>query len=72
MKYKVGDKVKVREDLVVGNFYKMDNSDSFSIFVLYMERYKGNITTIKNVYDTYYILENNKWNWTDEMLESIN
>ena len=41
MKYKVGDKVRVREDLVVDQWYGDD------IFVSGMDSYKGQVVTIK-------------------------
>ena len=67
MKYKVGDKVKVREDLKIGKSYNE------KIFVDDMEKYKGQIVTIKVVGDDNYRIEedNQDWYWTDEMLEDI-
>ena len=61
MKYKVGDKVKIREGLTFGNPRG---------FVCYMSEYCGRTTTIKAIGTDYYILNNcNGWCWTDEMLE---
>ena len=66
MKYEVGNKVKIREDLVMGNRYGADT------FTEDMGQHKGEIATIT------YVTKNNKykldidddyWNWTDEMLE---
>ena len=67
MKYKVGDKVKVREDLEIGKSYDK------KVFVDDMEKYKGQIVTIKVVGDDNYRIEedNQDWWWTDEMLEDI-
>ena len=67
MKYKVGDKVKVREDLKIGKSYNKKT------FVDSMEKYKGQIVTIKVVGDDNYKIEegNQDWYWTDEMLEDI-
>ncbi|MBU5487007.1 hypothetical protein KQI77_02360 [Clostridium sp. MSJ-8] len=67
MKYKVGDKVKVREDLEVDKKY--GNKD----FIDLMEQYKGKIVTIASIESNYYVIEedNGTWAWTDEMLESI-
>lgn len=63
MKFKVGDKVRVREDLVVNKRY-----DGY-LFSKFMEGYKGKIFTIKDVDDdSYELREANYW-WTDEMLE---
>ena len=65
MKYKVGDKVKIREDLIVDDVY---GSDSFAEE---MVEYKGKTATITDVhYDKYEIdLDDGSWYWTDEMLE---
>lgn len=65
MKYKVGDKVKIREDLIVDNVY---GSDSFAEE---MAQYKGKTATITDVYrDKYEIdIDNGSWYWTDEMFE---
>ena len=49
-KFKVGDKVKIREDLKVGCTYN-DNCD----FISKMEKYKGKIAVIKNGYIPVYL-----------------
>ena len=63
MKYKVGDKVRVREDLAADNWYGNE------IVVSGMTCLKGKIVTISKVrYDKYEIEEDNKiWWWTEEM-----
>ena len=67
MKYKVGDKVKVKEDLELDKKYGAED------FVEEMEEYKGKIVTIDTVNrDDYYIEEDYKtYAWTDEMLEDV-
>jgi hypothetical protein len=67
MKHKVGDKVKIREDLIVDNEY---GSDSFAEE---MTQYKGKIATITGVFMSKYDIDidDGDWNWTDEMLEDI-
>lgn len=67
MKYKVGDKVKVRENLEIGKAY------CGQTFVVQMKKYKGQIVTIKVAdYDGYYIEEDEQdWYWTEEMLEDV-
>lgn len=65
MKFKVGDKVRVREDLVIGDCYGKER------FVDGMKEYKGQIFTIKEIYGGVYIFEKNLFNWTDEMLEKV-
>ena len=67
MKYKVGDKVRVRSDLVVDKRYGNDY-----LFNCDMALKKGLEATITHVIDDeYYRLANNFWKWTDEMLEPI-
>lgn len=63
MKYKVGDKVRVREDLIEFEHYKE------VLFVPYMSSFKGKIVTIYNTTDIgYKIKEDSKrYYWTDEM-----
>lgn len=64
MKYKVGDKVKIREDLHEG-YYKLFCSND-------MVSYKGKIVTIEKVFDDYYyIKEDSMWCWTDGMFEGL-
>ncbi len=68
MKYKVGDKVKIKEDLVVDETYGEDS------FTEEMEKYKGKTATITDVHwDKYEIdIDDGSWYWTDEMLEDLN
>lgn len=68
MKYKVGDKVKIREDLVVDETYGEDS------FTEEMEQYKGKTATITDVYWGKYEIDidDGSWCWTDEMLEDLN
>lgn len=63
MKYKVGDKVKIREDLEDGKEYGKD------FFVSEMNFLKGKTVIISDIeYDFYKLKEDSgKWNWTDEM-----
>lgn len=64
--YNVGDKVKIREDLEVGNCYGTNS------VVEDMEEYRGAIATITEVYGyTEYLidLDEGDWFWTPEMFE---
>ena len=73
MKFKVGDKVRVREDLKVGDGFGCTTA------VVDMLKYRGKIMTIKEarsaVVGNYTIYEidddGESWAWTDEMLEPI-
>ena len=63
MKYKVGDKVRVRRDLknsvLYGGLYAVD------------EMLKKKIVTITSVHDDYYKVGEDDYKWTDEMLEGL-
>ena len=67
MKYKVGDKVRVRKDLEVGRAY------GCRAFVESMEALLGKVVTIKYVSSEHYELEEDKeyFDWTDEMIEGL-
>ncbi len=73
MKYKVGDKVKVREDLQANTEYNNCTC------VEEMEEYRGAIATIKKCFDTdidddgaYEVdIDEGEWFWTDDMFEGI-
>ena len=68
MKYKVGDKVRVREDLVTGGNY------GGSVAVDDMTDMGGSVVTIERVGEVhgYYIKEDpDEYCWTDEMFEPV-
>ncbi len=66
MKYKVGDKVKVRSDLKCEEYY-----DGVP-FTSEMNRFKGMEITIEKVnYGGYYEVLETPYNFTDEMLEPV-
>lgn len=65
MKYKVGDKVKVREDLIVGREY------GGWVFVEEMAEFLGKEVIIEGVISgACHTVCGNGWHWTDEMFES--
>lgn len=68
MKYKVGDKVKVRDDLMVGSCY------DYYAYCGDMVNFRSKIVTIKTVaYDFYRIEEDRQTScWTDGMFEDVN
>lgn len=67
MKYKVGDKVRVRRDLEIGAPY------GDWLFSSGMNDYKGKVVTISGTYPNKYRVREDKerWAWTDEMLEGL-
>lgn len=67
MKYKVGDKVRVKKNLL------SDTSYGKHTFISEMERFRGENATITQAYnDTYQIdIDNAEWYWSGEMLEPV-
>ena len=66
MKYKVGDKVRVRKDLVVGQMYGTRS------FANEMRPMLGKIVTIRTSFGAFgYSLEESEWRWTGEMFEPL-
>ena len=66
MKYKVGDKVRVRKDLVPGNYY------GGVYYVDAMDELKNKEVIITKVGDVAYQLNNFTCWWSEEMLEPVN
>ena len=72
MKYKVGDKVKVRSWEEMEKQYGLDFDGDINIsvcFVKSMREYCGKILTINRVCSDHYNMAESCWNWTDEMLK---
>ena len=65
MKYKIGDKVKVRTDLIVDGVYGGQS------FMSGMKLFAGKIYTIRKIDSDrkYYMFQEIGWVWTDEMIE---
>ena len=66
MKYKVGDKVRVRKDLKPGNFYGKD------YYISSMDKFKGEECVITDIWDQSYQINNFGYWWSEEMFESVN
>ena len=66
MKYKIGDKVRVRKDLVPNSEY------GGVCYVEFMDKFKDKECVITNMDDTSYRINNSEFWWTDEMLEPVN
>ena len=65
MKYKVGDKVRVRKDLESGNFYGK------AFYISSMDEFKGGKYVITKIWDQSYQINNFGYWWSEEMFESI-
>jgi len=63
MKFRVGDKVKVKENLECNATYDR------TLFVCDMQRFKGKILTVRKVGDGYYKLDGANWSFSEPMLE---
>lgn len=61
MKYKVGDKVRVRSDL--------ENAVMYGVLCATYEMLKEKIVTIKSVHDGYYKVVEDDYKWTEECLK---
>lgn len=69
-KYKVGDLVKVRDDIKVGKLYCMENGDK-DRFVDEMSPWIGQLVTIESASDSHYNIVGSYWSFTDEMFEGL-
>ena len=63
MKYKVGDKVKIRKDLKVGNVYGL------CLFTEEMKDFCGKVVNITDVNRMDYCIDSSDCYWTNEMFE---
>ena len=76
MKYKVGDKVKVRlwndmeKEFGLNEYGDINNK--CLLFAEQMKEWCGKTVTISNVYEGHYIIKEGEWFWTDDMFEDIN
>lgn len=65
MKYKIGDKVRVKKDLEPGNFYGRAYYSSD------MNKFKAMECVVTNIYDGTYNINNSEYGFSDEMLELV-
>jgi hypothetical protein len=70
MKYKVGDKVRIRRDLEIGQLY------DGCLCTRGMQDLAGKVVCITEVHKIYgnhrYSIASSSWYWTDEMFEEVN
>lgn len=71
MKYKVGDRVIVRDDLCVGEIYKMEDGYTYDSFEDAMRCVCGHIVTIKNINGQKYGIVECGYNWVDGMFVGL-
>lgn len=74
MKYKIGDKVRVRDDLICNEWYKMHDSETCDLVNTEMQEFKGKTLTISryNSCGKYNVKEDSeRWTWTDEMFSGL-
>jgi hypothetical protein len=73
MKYKVGDKVRVRSWDSMAKQFGVDSFGDIKVpnifFVDMMREYCGKTLTITSVNESSYQTKGNTWHWTDEMFE---
>lgn len=70
MKYEVGNKVKIKNDLELGKIY------GGVLFTEYMNKHKGSEVTIEEIHKgesrDYYLLEELLFHWGEDMFEESN
>lgn len=68
-----GDRVVVRSDLGEGqNRYAMPHNPDYVLRAVGdMMNLRGKIVTIRNAYSDYIKIEDDMWNWMDEMFEGV-
>lgn len=74
MKYKIGDKVRVRDDIEAFKEYKMDGSKNLAWVTPGMLKFRGETLTITKIdrYGMYSVNEDNgDWCWVDEMFSGL-
>ena len=70
MKFKVGDKVRIRKDLEARKYYCMADKLQFAITTPSMVEYRGEIATICAITNQgFYVIDVSPYHWTDEMFE---
>ena len=71
MKFKIGDKVRVKNDLVVDKIYYNEDSHIADVFTPSMIEYLGNVAVVENIHNGRYKLDISYHNFTCDMLELV-
>lgn len=71
MKYRLGDRVRVREDLMINTKYFMEDSNIGWCAVSGMLEFAGHTVTVYDVTRHGYHIQEFGYIWADEMFESL-
>ena len=73
MKYKVGDKLRVKKDLKIDTAYFMEDRSGSDCIVDDMLQFSNQVAVITHCNDTFYQINLDKgaYYWTDEMFEDL-
>lgn len=73
-KYKPGDRVIVRDDIVADDgvsYYMQDDPLQHNSFVFGMDKFRGKVVTIDGISNGQYTIEEMGFRWTDEMFAGL-
>ena len=71
MRYRVGDRPTVREDLEDGKIYLMDDNGGSDMVVDNMLSLRGKVVTIIQASENGYRIKESAWHWVDGMFSDI-
>lgn len=72
MQYRIGDRVRIRYDLMNGPIYRMfDDPNINNTANREMVKHAGQIVTISDINFGQYLLDELRFYWTDEMFEGF-
>jgi hypothetical protein len=70
-KYKEGMTVRIRKDLRESKYYTMEDGKNETFVNEHMYAKRGKFVTIEEAREYKYKIEEDGWNWTDNMFEDI-
>lgn len=72
MRYRIGDRVRIRYDLMDGPIYHMfDDPNNHNTANRDMVKHAGQIVTISDINFGQYLLDELSFYWTDEMFDGL-